>query len=140
MSSPLELLEGAPLLQRRSDRAAWRRWCKLYCSGGPGGWDTAGTDRAVLGSQAIDKYQGLPGSVLVFGEPGSLRQLVCHSLPAYQAWEDYYRKSPASDALYVWEVEYQWTLVLHHEQFGGMADGPILDCHPELRVAPWEDS
>lgn len=136
----LEHLAQLTPLERRESRLAWRDWTKAFCRGGRAGWDAVGGERAQWGSQATYHYQALPGSKLLFGSPdGGFCSGTCTQLPPYSAWEEYFRNARDDDALYIWDAGLRWTLVLHHEQFAGLVEGPILECHHELPQAPWID-
>ena len=132
MTSDLAELEtffsGIVTLQRRDARQAWRNWTRAFCRGGPGGWDSVGGDQASWGTEAIRLYEQLSGAQLFFGDPAGLGIFSgpCENLPPYGAWLRLYQAN-FGDAFYVWEASFAWTLVLHHEQFGGLATGPILD-------------
>jgi hypothetical protein len=114
-------------LGRREVRNCWRAWSQTFCSGGKASWDTIGSGEEVVGATAIHRYSEAKEKHLTFGWPdaGEFYQVTLGEFPPYDAWEELYHSRP-TDALYVWSTDLNWTLAIHHEQFGGLSRGPIF--------------
>ena len=125
-------------LERREARVAWRNWSQTFSTCGGGHWDCVNSDRSLLGAKAIATYQQLQSPTIYFGEPSDgFYEAESSKMPSYELWEKLYCEE-YNDALYVWDEALTWTLIVHHEQFGGMVKGPILDCSEELGAPPWD--
>lgn len=117
---------------------AWRSWCRVFSAGGRGHWDCVNSDRSLLGAKAIAAYYRLQSHTIYFGEPSDgFYKAGVAEMASYEFWEQLYCEE-YNDALYIWDEALTWTLIIHHEQFGGMVKGPILDCPETLEAAPWK--
>ena len=112
-------------LDRKNAKRAWNDWSQVFCGGGTGRWDRLECIHAI-GRGAISKYERQSGGAICCGAPdlGLFWEGDCNPLPLYQQFQELYGEL-GGDALYIWDLGLSWTLIVHHEQFGGLVAGPI---------------
>lgn len=111
-------------VERRETRDLWAGWLARFGSDRRSPWNSLWFRAAHRGRSVTRVYEGFDGGGIVFGEPGHFFRGVAEQLPPYDVWVEQYFEY--FNDLYIWDAEMTWTLVIHHEQFGGLVSGPLL--------------
>lgn len=108
---------------REECRELWTWWLARFGADRRQPWDSL--QAAHIGRSVARVYGGFRATEIVFGSPGYLFKGSAKELPPYETWVETYWDGHWDD-LYIWDAELSWTLVIHHEQFGGLVSGPLL--------------